>query len=213
MLLPPLTSLKAADQPNSRLLTHVKPRTLGSQIGHDVRRCRHNQVYWRNAPFHAFGMSAASYRQARRVTRPRTLQAYQRWVRALADGKDPVAGLEADSLQDQLLDVIMLTMRTSDGLNLVLVEQHFGRCTLSPSPLPPPLPSLRICIQSDIIKVLHKWSTWLQEAPLSWVGQRSACALKHDRIPVAPDKPNLVSKRAIICRVSMGRWTQVVWSH
>ncbi|KAK9866174.1 hypothetical protein WJX84_010459 [Apatococcus fuscideae] len=90
-------------------------------------RCRHNQVYWTSAPFHAFGMSAASYQQGRRVTRPRAMQGYQSWVQALAEERDPAASLEADSLQDQLLDMIMLSMRTSDGLNLQQAEQRFGR--------------------------------------------------------------------------------------
>ena len=75
-------------------------------------------------------MSAASYQQGRRLTRPRTLQAYQKWVQALADGKDPAVNLEADSMQDQLLDRVMLSMRTSDGLDLLQIEQMFGRYTL-----------------------------------------------------------------------------------
>ncbi|KAK9868242.1 hypothetical protein WJX84_003734 [Apatococcus fuscideae] len=94
-------------------------------------RCRHNQVYWSTAPFYAFGMSAASYLGRRRITRPRSLKAYEQWVEALAEGQDPATAVEADSVLDQLLDMIMLSLRTSDGLSLQQLEQRFGRTVRS----------------------------------------------------------------------------------
>ena len=72
-------------------------------------------------------MSAASYQDERRVTRPRSMKGYEQWVQVLSGGQDPAAALEADSPLDQLLDVIMLSLRTSDGLDLLRVEQRFGQ--------------------------------------------------------------------------------------
>ena len=40
-------------------------------------RCRHNEVYWRNEPYHAFGLGAASYLDHRRFSRPRQMAAYR----------------------------------------------------------------------------------------------------------------------------------------
>lgn len=37
-------------------------------------RCRHNCVYWDGAPYHAFGVGAASFLRGRRLTRPGTLR-------------------------------------------------------------------------------------------------------------------------------------------
>ena len=72
-------------------------------------------------------MSAASYLGRRRITRPRSLKAYEQWVEALAEGQDPATAVEADSVLEQLLDMIMLSLRTSDGLSLQQLEQRFGR--------------------------------------------------------------------------------------
>ena len=99
-------------------------------------------------------MSAASYQQGRRLTRPRTLHAYQRWVQALADGKDPAADLEADSMQDQLLDRVMLSMRTSDGLDLLQIEQNFGRYTLLTPRLPATQHRDRCRCRSDVCRLV-----------------------------------------------------------
>ncbi len=45
------------------------------------RRCAHNQVYWAaNAPYHAFGLGAASLLGARRFARPRAMGAYRAWL-------------------------------------------------------------------------------------------------------------------------------------
>ena len=40
-------------------------------------RCRHNEVYWRNEPYYAFGLGSASYLHHRRFSRPRQMVAYR----------------------------------------------------------------------------------------------------------------------------------------
>eukprot|EP00959_Pyramimonas_sp_CCMP1952_P305098 6385266-Pyramimonas_sp.AAC.1 len=41
--------------------------------------CAHNRVYWRNQPYHAFGMAAASYVGGVRFTRPKGIGSYTKW--------------------------------------------------------------------------------------------------------------------------------------
>lgn len=59
-------TLRAAGYEHYELSNYALP-------GH---RCRHNMVYWSGAPFHAFGLGAASYISGRRVSRPRQMKAY-----------------------------------------------------------------------------------------------------------------------------------------
>ncbi len=40
-------------------------------------RCRHNEVYWRNEPYYAFGLGSASYLDHRRFSRPRHMAAFR----------------------------------------------------------------------------------------------------------------------------------------
>ena len=56
------------------------------------QRCRHNEVYWRNEPYYAFGLGAASNLQRRRFTRPRKMAAYR------CEGLGPRALLWSDTL-------------------------------------------------------------------------------------------------------------------
>ena len=118
-------------------------------------RSNHNQRYWRCDPTWGFGMGAASYIRGERVTRPTSLQAYEEWVDGIAgpdgaglpytqavrtlippqeeadDGDDDEdAGMEypnnKDSTDDDALEVIMLALRTSDGLHLPSLSTRYG---------------------------------------------------------------------------------------
>ena len=53
------------------------------------RRCKHNQVYWKGQPFYGFGLGAASLLQGRRLSRPRSMQAYKQ---AVQDPAHPLPG-------------------------------------------------------------------------------------------------------------------------
>ncbi len=85
------------------------------------RACQHNQVYWKNQPYYAFGMGAASYLDGTRFTRPRYTQDYFEWV---------TAGCRyAPELLDQterFLDTIMLGLRLASGLDIKQLIAEFG---------------------------------------------------------------------------------------
>ena len=97
-------------------------------------RSQHNLGYWKNDPFYAFGVGAASYLSHRRFSRPRTMKGYQQWVAdfALASrerGLGLVPGMdsmEAESADEQLLDYVMLRLRLADGIPLTEMRQRHG---------------------------------------------------------------------------------------
>jgi putative oxygen-independent coproporphyrinogen III oxidase len=83
-------------------------------------QCRHNLVYWQNLSYYGFGMAAASYVQGQRFTRPRKRQEYFDWVeRGTID-------FEVVSLEENLLDTLMLGLRLAAGLSLGELRSWFG---------------------------------------------------------------------------------------
>ena len=102
-------------------------------------RSRHKQKYWSCEPVHGFGMAAASYIDGIRFTRPASLQAYENYVDALStrtsitsEGSLPDTFIGSDSTVTthtatrDVLDVVMLSLRTADGLCLKDLSGEFG---------------------------------------------------------------------------------------
>jgi putative oxygen-independent coproporphyrinogen III oxidase len=83
--------------------------------------CRHNQVYWQNDSYYAFGMGAASYVQGTRFTRPRYTQDYFDWVAAGAIYPSEVVGPV-----ERFLETMMLGLRTANGLKISGLIEEFG---------------------------------------------------------------------------------------
>ncbi len=83
--------------------------------------CRHNQVYWRNDAYYAFGMGAASYIEGTRFTRPRYTQDYFDWVAAGA-----VYPAEVMGNVERFLETLMLGLRTREGLQISGLVAEFG---------------------------------------------------------------------------------------
>lgn len=115
------------------------------------KRSTHNQLYWQCQPCLGFGMGAASYIHNRRYTRPAKLPLYQTWLNRLeSEGLDAASytdDVEDDDDDDEggsdkgidtvsvsaestdrpdILEVVMLALRTSDGLNLITLGQEYG---------------------------------------------------------------------------------------
>ncbi|CAG9462796.1 unnamed protein product [Pedinophyceae sp. YPF-701] len=92
-------------------------------------RCRHNWAYWSGAAFLGVGVGATSFLRRRRVARPRTIPAYERWVEEFAASGGGVPGLRDVPPEDDaemLLDAVMLRLRTADGLDLDEVGREYG---------------------------------------------------------------------------------------
>lgn len=110
-------------------------------------RCEHNQMYWNGSSYLAYGVGAASYLFGERFARPRSLTAYREWVlegrgtgesmgQGQGKGKEPNLRADGDGDLDStrmrpddeevLLDMVMLRLRTRDGLELREVQERFG---------------------------------------------------------------------------------------
>lgn len=108
-------------------------------------RSRHNQKYWRCDATWGFGMGAASYIRGERLSRPSSLGDYAKWVESLKqqetyhaalrevmenDGENEEYRGEFSSRgkagEDDPLEIVMLALRTADGLDLNALERRYG---------------------------------------------------------------------------------------
>jgi oxygen-independent coproporphyrinogen-3 oxidase len=78
-------------------------------------RSRHNEKYWRHAPYLGLGPSAHSFDGARRWWNERGID---RWRRLLAGAALPVAGEETLTREELALEHLMLGLRTREGARL-----------------------------------------------------------------------------------------------
>lgn len=90
-------------------------------------KCKHNLIYWKNKPFYAFGLGSASYVGGLRFSRPRRLKEYTKYVADLENGAANWCGDGNVDLKDVATDIIMLSFRTSKGLELKEFGEAFGR--------------------------------------------------------------------------------------
>ncbi len=88
-------------------------------------QCRHNRVYWQNESYYGFGMSAASYVDRKRFTRPRTRKEYYSWVE-----KGAVIDVAETTKRDRLLENLMLGLRLAEGVSLSRISQEFEEQTV-----------------------------------------------------------------------------------
>lgn len=96
-----------------------------------AHRSAHNGLYWRgDEDWLAFGLGATSRLGGVRVARPRGVRAWEAWVEGLsAAGGVPGGGggaVNPPSRADLLTDIVMLRLRTADGLDLAEVGARFG---------------------------------------------------------------------------------------
>ncbi|KAL0415776.1 UNVERIFIED_CONTAM: Heme chaperone HemW [Sesamum latifolium] len=89
-------------------------------------RCKHNSTYWKNKPFYAFGMGSASYVDGVRFSRPRRLKEYMDYVQNLENGLTNCSEDDIFDAKDLAMDVVMLSLRTADGLDLKSFKEAFG---------------------------------------------------------------------------------------
>ena len=95
-----------------------------SRQGH---RSRHNQIYWTaRDPYYAFGLGAASFVNGVRHSRPSKLAKYYEYVESLTAGGDEGPSDPRETEEDGLLNMVMLRLRTSDGLDMRDFSDRFG---------------------------------------------------------------------------------------
>jgi len=113
-----------------------------SNYAKNGRRSRHNQQYWKCAPFWGFGLGAASFLCGERYTRPNSLSEYLAFVNQVEMSARGLPQKDSSIFIESLtknrnsntiyggadaLEVIMLSLRTSDGLDYSQFERVFGK--------------------------------------------------------------------------------------
>ncbi len=87
-------------------------------------RSRHNSKYWDMTPYLGFGAAAHSYDSRSRFWNHRNIKTY---IKDVQSGRMPVQELENLSQDQKMLEMVMLRLRTSEGLNLEAFEKCFGQ--------------------------------------------------------------------------------------
>ncbi|KAL2346998.1 hypothetical protein Fmac_000998 [Flemingia macrophylla] len=88
--------------------------------------CKHNFTYWKNKPFYGFGLGSTSFVGGLRFSRPRKVNDYFNFVQNLENGLVNSSGDGQIHGKDTAMDVVMLSLRTSQGLDLKCFQESFG---------------------------------------------------------------------------------------
>ncbi len=84
-----------------------------SNFARPGRRARHNSRYWARVPYAGLGPSSHEFNGSERRWNE---AAYTEWLRRLAAGRDPVAGRESLSPDQEVAEQVYLGLRTGGGL-------------------------------------------------------------------------------------------------
>lgn len=87
------------------------------------QRCRHNQVYWANDPYHGFGMAAAWYLDGVRGLNLRNLDAY---IRAALAGEDLATQRETLPPEEHARETMALNLRRLEGIDRTEFARRTG---------------------------------------------------------------------------------------
>ena len=105
--------LTAHDMMSGAGLEHYEVSNFGRPGSHS----RHNRAYWRLVPYAGLGPGAHELRvDDDRMLRRWNDGVYVAWARALAEGRDPIAGEERLTPSNRIAEEVYLGLRTSDGL-------------------------------------------------------------------------------------------------
>ncbi|MCU0591084.1 MAG: radical SAM family heme chaperone HemW [Desulfobacterales bacterium] len=96
----------------------------GAASGGDSRASRHNSKYWAYAPYLGFGPAAHSFQPPRRFWNHRDVRGY---IAEIAAGRRPPGGTETLTVDQHMLEVVMLGLRTSAGIDRADFKVRFGR--------------------------------------------------------------------------------------
>jgi len=92
--------------------------------GRATHRSRHNSNYWRHVPYIGLGPSAHSFDGQARAWNVSSVTDY---LALVENGELPVGGSEELSGEQLASEMVMLALRTTDGLDLNAYRQRFGR--------------------------------------------------------------------------------------
>ena len=85
-------------------------------------RSRHNSKYWDMTPYYGFGPAAHSYDGKTRSWNPKNIDTY---IKDLDSGRLPVEDWEILTKNQKMMEMIMLRLRTLEGLDLAKFQTLF----------------------------------------------------------------------------------------
>lgn len=85
-------------------------------------RSRHNSKYWDMTPYYGFGAAAHSYDGKTRSWNPKNIDTY---IKDLDSGRLPVEDQEILTRNQKMMEMIMLRLRTLEGLDLAKFQTLF----------------------------------------------------------------------------------------
>lgn len=91
------------------------------------KTCAHNLVYWKGAPYYAFGLAAHGYVDGVRTGNYADWPSYKAQVEV---GKKPIESRESISEAEAAFEYIMLGLRLNEGVDLKAYEEQFGMSIL-----------------------------------------------------------------------------------
>lgn len=97
-----------------------------SSYGKSGYHCKHNLTYWKNKPFYGFGLGSASHVGGVRFSRPKKMKEYNGYVENLENGLVDCGESNHIDAKDMATDVVMLSLRTSRGLDLKSFGATYG---------------------------------------------------------------------------------------
>ncbi|MCG6893544.1 MAG: radical SAM family heme chaperone HemW [Desulfobacteraceae bacterium] len=108
-----------------RFLTDLgyRPYEISNFARTSADRSRHNEKYWKFAPYTGLGPAAHSFDPPRRWWNHRDLQ---RWLQDVRLGRPPVAGMETLDREQQMIERVYLGLRTAEGIDPAAFEREFG---------------------------------------------------------------------------------------
>jgi oxygen-independent coproporphyrinogen-3 oxidase len=86
-------------------------------------RSRHNEIYWKGAPFFGFGPGAARYLGGRRELNHRSVTT---WIKRVRSGQSPIAESEQLAPEERARERIMLGLRRCTGISLDEYQRQTG---------------------------------------------------------------------------------------
>ena len=127
--------LRSVGYEHYEISSYAYKRSDGSQ---QHQRSKHNQIYWAyNGQWYAVGLGGTSNVNGVRYARPRALSDYIKWTESLIDNNsspppwlykastdDNVDDDDSEDDIDNLLDIVMTRLRTSQGLDLDWIVKY-----------------------------------------------------------------------------------------
>ncbi len=99
-----------------------------SNFAREGRICLHNLVYWTGAPYIGLGPAAHGFIHNHRYANQADLAAY---IELLEAGRLPLAFVEELDFDQRLMEAVLLSMRTTEGIDKEKLIRNFGQPALA----------------------------------------------------------------------------------